>query len=218
MKPRLAKQRNRALTLVEVLVVMFVSCLLLIYLVYALTAVRIPRRLISCVDNLKQTGIAYRLWAGDNNDKYPMAVSVTNGGAMELIATGNVAACFQAMSNELSTTKILVCPKDARRVWATNFYTLRNANISYFAGLDVTNRTNPNRVLSGDDNFAVRGVPVKSGVLQFPTNVPVSWTGVRHKFTGNLGMADGSAQQVTIWSLKDVLIQTGVATNRLAVP
>jgi hypothetical protein len=45
------------------------------------------RQKIRCVNDLKQVGIAFRLWEGDNNDKYPMAVSVTNGGAMELIAT-----------------------------------------------------------------------------------------------------------------------------------
>jgi len=49
---------------------------------------RIPR--LACVNNLRQIGIAYRLWEGDNNGKYPMAVSVTNGGAMELVVTGNI--------------------------------------------------------------------------------------------------------------------------------
>ena len=136
---------------------------------------------INCVNNLKQIGIAFRLWEGDNNDKYPMAVSVTNGGAMELVATGNVAACFQVMSNELNTPKILLCPEDTRRVWATNFSTLNNSNISYFVGLDVTNDTNLKMLLSGDDNFAIGGVPVKSGVLQLLANTPIAWTKGRHK-------------------------------------
>ena len=110
-----------------------------------------------------KSALPYRLWEGDNNDKYPMAVSVTNGGAMELVATGNVAACFQVMSNELSTPKILICPEDTHRDSCNQFCQgFNNSNISYFVGLDVTNETNPQMFLSGDDNFAIGGIPVKS--------------------------------------------------------
>jgi len=48
-----------------------------------------------CVNNLKQIGLAMRVWAGDNNDKYPTSLVV--------------------MSNELSTTRILICPGDKAR-------------------------------------------------------------------------------------------------------
>ncbi|MGO8837258.1 MAG: type II secretion system protein [Limisphaerales bacterium] len=180
---------------------------------------------------LKQIGVAFRLWEGDNNDKYPMAVSVTNGGAMELIATGNVAACFQVMSNELSTPKILICPKDTRRVWATNFSTdFDDSHISYFIGLDAEERKSQ-MLLAGDDNFAFSGVPVNSGLLELPTNTLVAWASGRHiaynshfwttareRFFGNIGMADGSARQVTTDGLQRALQQTGSATNRLALP
>jgi len=50
---------------------------------------------IQCVNNLKQVGLAFRVWAGDNTNKYPTSLVV--------------------MSNELSTTKILVCPSDKER-------------------------------------------------------------------------------------------------------
>jgi hypothetical protein len=50
---------------------------------------------IQCVNNLKQVGLAFRIWGGDNGDKYPTS--------------------FIVMSNELSTTKILVCPSDQER-------------------------------------------------------------------------------------------------------
>jgi hypothetical protein len=39
---------------------------------------------IECVNNLKQIGLAYRLWAEDNGGKFPMEISVTNGGTMGL--------------------------------------------------------------------------------------------------------------------------------------
>ena len=230
MKPRFSHQRNQALTLVEVLVIIAVLAVVVALLLSWLAASkRIPQK-INCVSNLKQIGIAFRLWEGDNNGKYPMVVSVTNGGAMELITTGNVAACFQVMSNELSTPKILLCPEDTRRVRATNFSTLNSSNISYFVGLDAA-ETNPQMFLSGDDNFAIGGFPVKSGVLELSTNTPVTWTSLRHvaynshfwtaarhKFVGNIGMADGSAQQFTTDGLQKALQQTGVTTNRLVLP
>jgi prepilin-type processing-associated H-X9-DG protein len=203
--------------LVEVLVIMAVLVVIVALLLPGLAANRrIPQK-INCVNNLKQTGIAYRLWEGDNNDKYPMEVSVTNGGAMELVATGNVAACFRVMSNELNTPKILLCPEDTRRVLATNWSTLNNSNISYFVGLDAV-ESKPQMILGGDDNFAIGGVPVKSGVLQLLTNTPVAWTKDRHPGWGNICLADGSVQQLTMDGLRQALQQTGVATNRLAIP
>jgi competence protein ComGC len=232
MKPRFSHQRNHALTLIEVLVIIAVLAVVVALLLPGLAASkRIPQK-INCVSNLKQIGIAFRLWEGDNNSKYPMVVSVTNGGAMELIATGNIAACFRVMSNELNTPRILFCPLDTKAIFATNFGEgFNNKNISYFVGLDVTNDTNPQMVLSGDDNFAIGSVPVKSGLLKFSTNTSIAWFSGRHvaynshfwtpardKFAGNIGIADGSVQQVNTDGLQKALQQTGVATNRLAIP
>jgi hypothetical protein len=231
MKPRLSNQQTTALTLMDVLVIIAVLAVLWVLLAALSVPAYEKARKINCLSNLKQIGIAYRLWEGNNNGKYPMVVSVTNGGAMELVATGNVAACFRAMSNELSTPKNLLCPADARRDWATNFSTLNNSNVSYFVGLDVTNETNSQMFLSGDDNFAGSGVPVKSGLLQLSTSSPMAWTSGRHvsdnshfwtaaryRFVGNIGMADGSVQQVTTDGLQQALQQTGFATNRLVLP
>jgi hypothetical protein len=35
---------------------------------------------------------------------------------------------------------------------------------------------NPQMILSGDDNFEISGVPVKSGLLELSSNAPISWT------------------------------------------
>jgi type II secretory pathway pseudopilin PulG len=72
------------MTLIEVLVVICVLAFLAIYFLPHINhpSNRAPR--ISCVNNLKQVGLAYRIWEGDNGDKYPMQTSVTNGGTMEL--------------------------------------------------------------------------------------------------------------------------------------
>jgi hypothetical protein len=73
-------------------------------------------------------------------------------------------------------------------------------------------------LLSGDDNFEIGGVPVKSGLLELSTNTPISWTAARHKFVGNIGLSYGSVQQVTQSGLRQAVQQAGFATNRLAIP
>lgn len=92
---------------------------------------------ISCVNNLKQLGLALRVWSGDNDDKYPFNVSTNSGGAMELCTADhegfilNSTGIFKAIQWELSTPRILVCPKDRKRQAAPNFETLSNENITY---------------------------------------------------------------------------------------
>ena len=92
-----------------------------------------------------------------------------------------------------------------------------NGNISYFINPGAA-EAYPQMILSGDDNFEIGGVPVMSGLLLLTTNSPISWTGARHKFVGNLAIADGSVQQVTQFGLRQAIQNSGVATNRLAIP
>jgi prepilin-type processing-associated H-X9-DG protein len=173
---------------------------------------------IQCVNNLKQIGLAFRIWEGDNGDKLPAQVSEEKGGAMEPALRGDVARIFQVMSNELSTPRVLVCPADADQSAAPGFgSSFDNSHVSYFAGLDAAD-DRPAMFLSGDDNFAIRGRPVKSGVLSLATNVPLSWTAARHVNRGNIGLADGSVWTTDNKQLVQKLIGTGLATNRLAIP
>jgi competence protein ComGC len=225
MKPRLTNRRNRALTKIEVVVIVAVLVVLAALLLPALAAAKRKSSRIGCTGNLKQIGLAFRLWEGDNGDKYPMAVSVTNGGAMELAATGNVAACFQVMSNELSTPKILLCPEDTRRTYATNFSTgFSDTNISYFLSPDAV-ETYPQMILDGDDNLLVNGKPVQPGILTLWTNQTIAWTKDRHHGVGNIGLADGSVMRVTGEGFQranreaiNSALAPGSATNRWLIP
>ena len=224
MKPRFSHQQNQALTKIDVLVIVAVLVVVAALLLPALAAAKRKSSRIGCMGNIKQIGIAFRLWEGDNGDKYPMAVSVTNGGAMELAATGNVAACFQVMSNELSTPKILRCPNDVCRTYATNFSTgFSDANISYFVNQDAA-ETYPQMILDGDDNLQIDGKPVQPGVLNLRTGTAIAWTKDRHHGHGNIGMADRSAQQVTGDGLNSAVASstsgtpTNNATSRWLIP
>jgi prepilin-type processing-associated H-X9-DG protein len=231
-----ALRKHAAFTFVELLIILSVVACLATVLLPALE--RRNRRTgcgISCVNNLKQIGLAFKLWSGDNNGngKYPMQVSVTNGGTMEMANRGIVFVNFLVMSNELSTPKVLFCPQEtdpARKLAATFDQTISPAvssqvvpfasdnNVSYFIGLDADDGLLSSRPLCGDWNLAIGGVPVKHGLYEVRTNTPLSWVGARHGNQGNIGLADGSVQEVNASGLQSLLIQTGVATNRLAIP
>jgi competence protein ComGC len=217
MKPRFSNQRNHALTLIEVLVVIVVLVLLVIFLLPALNRAKMQAQRIACDNYLKQIGLSFRFWEGDHTNLYPMSVSTNFGGTLEYVASGETFRHFQVMSNELATPKTLICPADVRQPAKDFGPTFSNTNVSYFVGVDAADDY-PQRILSGDDNLAIDGVPVKSGLLELSTNAQISWTAARHHFDGNIGLADGSVEELGTNGLQQMLNQTGLATNRLALP
>ncbi len=219
MKPCCSERRNQALTLVEVLVVIFVVGFFVLVILSSGDNTRYRKaRRIACVNNLKEISVACRIWEGDHGDKYPMNVSVANGGAMELARAGDAAIIFQVMSNELSTPKILLCPADEDHSLAKNFWVGFSAkNISYFANPDAS-PTNTQSLLSGDDNFEIGGVPVKSGRLECSTNSLIRWSGTRHKLNGNIGLTDGSVYMLNISGLQQAFKNSGSSANRILIP
>lgn len=205
------------MTLVEVFVVIAIVGLLTVIFLLPAGHSKVRAIRIQCVNNLKQIGLACRVWEGDNGSNYSMFVSGTNGGTMEFTTGPNAWRHFQVMSNELSTPRILLCPADPLRTMAaTNFTFFSNSNLSYFVGI-VSNDTNPQLILSGDHNIT-NGTPVRNGILNLTTNHLSGWTAEMHNKVGNIAMADGSVQQVSISGLQTVVANTGVATNRLQMP
>ncbi len=191
---KLLKQKS-AFTLIELLVVIAIIAILAAMLLPALAAAKKKAQKINCTNNLKQVGLAFRVWEGDNNDRYPMAVGTATGGASEYVqhgATGatklNPSMVFLVMSNELGTPKILYCTSDNyHNQAATNFTVpdltgvsavanaIQNAQtaigkVSYFINGDAT-ETDPQAVMTGDANIGTVGataasVPATQGFTQ----------------------------------------------------
>ena len=217
MKPSRSNQSCRAFTLVELLAVIVVVAILAAMLLPANTGRRRIAMKIACNNNLKQIGLSYRLWESDNGGKYPMGISVTNGGTMGLANGRNAWINFFVMSNQLSTPKVLHCPADTDGSATNSWSGLNNQNVSYFVCLDAS-LNSPLALLSGDDNFEINGVPVRSGQLEISSNTPIAWTTARHNLCGNIGLADGSVDALSNSAFTNFIRQTGLATNRLAIP
>jgi hypothetical protein len=223
MNLKCSRRQGQGLSVVEVIAIV-ATLFIMVILFVRLTSLshnpktKAPR--IYCVSNLKQLGLAARLYSNDHDDRFPWMVSTnfnpTNtSGSREFTNSPQIFRHFLAMSNELNTPKILTCPSDEKRTRANDFATLSNSNLSYFISFEA-DEADPTRLLSGDRN--ITGGSPSNGFLQvFTPKSVVGWTAELHKSVGNVGLSDGSVQQVTVQTLqKQVSAQT--SNFRLAVP
>lgn len=177
------KIRNKkigAFTLIELLVVIAIIAILASMLLPALARAKQKAQRISCVNNMKQVGTAYRVWENDNGDKYPQSQTVSQGGFNDLLTSsasdGKYAyLAYTIMQNEMGQSpKVVMCPSDDRTA-NTNFFpgtgnqptpsasfnltatgSFDNTNVSYWVGTGALD-TYPQSLLGGDRNLGNGG-------------------------------------------------------------
>jgi type II secretory pathway pseudopilin PulG len=187
------------------LVVIAIISILASMLLPSLSRGKEAAKRIKCVSNQRQIGLGLRMWADDNNARYPWAISAGSGGSRGSCATWQHLSVIQ---QEIMTPKVLVCPSDDREA-ALNFGTEReiglswhgNYGVSYFIGLDAT-ENRPQMHILGDRNVTgfekqdcdptgVRGTVTWLN----PTNQP-SWSMSIHRWAGNIARVDGSVTRL----------------------
>lgn len=101
--------KRRAFTLIELLVVIAIIAILASMLLPALARAKSKGQGIKCINNLKQIGIAMRIWTDEHEDRYPWAEQRRS---TPLFST-NLPAISEVLSNEVGgAMRVFQCPND----------------------------------------------------------------------------------------------------------
>jgi prepilin-type N-terminal cleavage/methylation domain-containing protein len=221
MKKRFSTSNRRAFTLIELLVVIAIISILAGMLLPSLARAKEKARRIQCISGLRQINFSFRMWADDNESKYPVQLPPPDG-VRGAVATYSY---FMVLSNELVVPKLLRCPSEDKTTalsWdngATGLGMLRNNAVSYFVGLEVMD-SRPMMHLAGDGDITglekqtcvPGGLPnCKNATRLNPNFDNPSWDNSIHVKVGNITLVDGSSHSYNKARLITHLQNTGAS-------
>jgi len=217
-----SKVRCKAFARLELIAISATFCMLVLLMLPSLASTSMRSNQASCLNNLRQIGIAFQAWGNDHSDNRPWFVFTNEGGTHSHPARGNAYIHYSVLSNHLSPT-LLIDPAEtnpAKRMATTwnlspgGFLSLKNSALSYMFSIHtwIPDATD---ILSSDRNVQFAGATVCSSgggtpVQELGTGVSRSefrgWTNGPHGIAGNVLINDGRVEYAGQTGLKAIIV------------